>query len=87
MKRYNLELNDIGVLNLYPNPNGEFVRYEDIPRWVSVEDELPEKPGDYIVAYEHLGVPGIREVRWYGNQWDTVLATITHWLKNLEMPE
>ena len=40
--------------DMQENSDGEWVRYNDMPKWISVEDELPE-PGKQVIILRKNG--------------------------------
>ena len=73
------------------HPQGEYVRYEDVPGWVSVDEREPTEEGRYVVIYSYkdkfsrmfIGdyyIAPDGEGYWSATGADTV---ITHWLDNM----
>ena len=62
-----------------------------VPKWISVEDRLPEKAGKYLVHAHHWvkGVPSIiTTALFYGGKWDKYNAyTVDHWMPLPEPPK
>lgn len=60
-----------------------------MPRWVSVEEELPPNKGYYWTLPSHLAPACFSQSRWGGgdkHDWETKGEIVTHWLK-FKMPE
>lgn len=74
----------------YEMPNGEYVRYADIepllPKWVSVEERLPERPGMYLIA-THAGTFDVDCFISHRREWDVYrLSEVTHWMPLPPLP-
>ena len=56
---------------------------EDGPKWISVEDKLPEKDGRYLIRYKSGKVKRTFVGDWYvlNNEWGSIRnAEVTHWM-------
>lgn len=62
-----------------------------MPRWISVEDRLPEAKELYLVCGNHWiagSRPIITTALWLGDRWDRdSLFEITHWMPMPEPPK
>jgi hypothetical protein len=67
MKRYNF---DPIYMCMSPDPKGEYVRYEDVPKWVSVEERLPEYDTPVLVVTKtYPDQLGAAILRWEAEGW------------------
>ena len=55
MKRYNPSYSDHKMME---HPQGDYVRYEDVPGWVSVEERMPRIDDD-IVYWGYMNEHGL----------------------------
>lgn len=94
MKRYKIAHRFVDGLGVDEDPNGEWIKWEDVPIWISVNDRMPDKDALYLVyspssdtrkplifcAWYSPDVPG-----WSGmaSIW---LMAITHWMPLPEPP-
>ena len=65
------------------------IRMEDIPKWISVEERLPEKRGTYLCNYEFEESGRIvMSCDYLGDKrWSFMTAHVTHWAPMLEDPK
>lgn len=82
------------------DPNGEYVKYSDIPQWISVQTALPEKEDEYLI-WPHVelgqwhisaGYDPYKKEWWInfdigGGYQDTYHPKPTHWQKRPTSPE
>jgi len=64
------------------------IRASSFVRWAEPQDELPEKPGKYVVMIEEGGMAWISTRSWSGQEWLNMNACekVTEWLVNLLTP-
>ena len=70
------------------DPNGEWVKWKDVPAWISVNDRLPDKNALYLIYAPSLDKNSpLIQCAWYdpnGFGWSGLveiwLKAITHWM-------
>ena len=96
MKRYSCDTSPGGDWysacgTMVEDPQGEYVLYEDVPGWVSVDEREPTEEGRYVVIYSYkdkfsrmfIGdyyIAPDGKGHWSATGDGTV---ITHWLDNM----
>ena len=60
-----------------------------VPKWISVEERLPEKPGTYgaFALGLHLVLEFDENEDWWDEEYNHYNGSITHWVPLLEPPE
>ena len=97
MDRYDIEIDDFDRRLIYEKKqNGEWVKYEDVPKWISVKDELPDE-NEIVLAYnvatgtntavynENRGTNGFTLLHW-GMSCGNWFPHITHWQRLPDSP-
>jgi len=91
MKRYKYKF-EIG---LYQDPKGDYVKYKDVPGWVSVEERLPgpdPRISDYFVALVvndgnvQWGMYVRSAKEWVDAGYRNITSQVTHWQPLPEPP-
>ena len=87
MKRYTFYGEPGESPDYRPSPDGEWVRYADIPQWTRVEDGLPDDEAVCLICVDALVAVGSwnRCSAWFATDAGPVVAT--HWMPLPEKPE
>ena len=98
MKRYNIKPLDYhSDIDVSESTAGEWVKYEDIPKWIPVSERLPEK-GQFLAYWETrsplmlvcFAAPHKDYIQNFSNGNDTAWhgehPKFTHWSELMELP-